>query len=706
MSIRIGIGKLAVYRGGGGTSWSSYWTQLISAVVENADPDKIVLTFPTAKEDLTKDDFSVEGMTITDATWVGAVLTLTLDGNIVIFDEDFPITFLRTGQTATVTNNVLDDGNTVGWYDFTDTDTLTLDGSGYISKAANKMGGSGNLFAYAAGTTLPSRGIEGEAIFDGVDDWMVTEDGSIGWIQPAFFYGILKQITWTLNDVIFNGLGSSNQMRINQYDQSPEIALYTGSGSAFTRQNGGLTLDTWSILRVLSHGNASKIQVNDNDALVLDDMSHTAQNPNGMYLGTTYSHNAAFSNIAVKEIILRKSTLQEADINRYLKKKNSMTERIFFTSQGSDYAVVLQTAPSSLCYNNKTYVAYQGYDDDIFITQYDHTTSLFYEAKIAVNPENNGDGHGQPAILIDDLGYIHVFYGCHGNPLKYIKSDNPEDITAWTAQSDVIDSATYSNPFQLSNGDMYIFYRGVSYWSYKKSTDRGQTWGDAVDVISDSMHHYLLPKMFNDKIYMSFIYSTGTLIERYNLYYMVMSSDGVFKDISGNTLTLPKDHEDIDVLVYDSGESYVQSSILGVDAGGNPFILFAEGTDETGDYSIKIAKYGEAWSIIDTGAVTKNWRNFPSAIDVRSSTEIDLYLVIGVDGNVGGAIEKWTSVDGGITWTNVGVVLEGRYVDPCMVLGYNNNARLVAFEYKGEGAWNNKGYLYGDNGILTGTLVL
>lgn len=90
---------------GGSQSWESYWASLISATVETAAPTHVILTFPSAKTELTDTDFTVSGFTVSSASWTGAVLTLVLS-TVVIFGDSLTVTFVTTGGTAVVTNNV------------------------------------------------------------------------------------------------------------------------------------------------------------------------------------------------------------------------------------------------------------------------------------------------------------------------------------------------------------------------------------------------------------------------------------------------------------------------------------------------------------------------------------------------------------------------------------------------------------------------
>lgn len=79
---------------------------LISATVEDAEPTKIILTFPSAQTSLVVSDFSLSDRSISSISWAGAILTLNLY-TAVIYGDSIVITFNKTGQTANLTNNIL-----------------------------------------------------------------------------------------------------------------------------------------------------------------------------------------------------------------------------------------------------------------------------------------------------------------------------------------------------------------------------------------------------------------------------------------------------------------------------------------------------------------------------------------------------------------------------------------------------------------------
>ena len=82
----------------------AYTFNPVSASVENAEPTKVVLTFPDEKL-LQAGDFTIAGFTINSAVWTGTTLTLTLSTSVTQSDT-LVVTFINTGQTISVVNNV------------------------------------------------------------------------------------------------------------------------------------------------------------------------------------------------------------------------------------------------------------------------------------------------------------------------------------------------------------------------------------------------------------------------------------------------------------------------------------------------------------------------------------------------------------------------------------------------------------------------
>ena len=390
--------------------------------------------------------------------------------------------------------------------------------------------------------------------------------------------------------------------------------------------------------------------------------------------------------------------------------------------------------PAAQFYNGKTYVTSLGKDWNPYIMYYDSTTKTWSDTvKIGDNPLA-GDRHSASSMLIDNSGYIHMFYGAHTGALKYKKSTNPEDITSWTTMTD-INAVTYPQPIQLSDGTIYLFYRNGGHtddWVYRTSTDGGNSWNSPISFIDGvapaDAWYCMVTKGINDTIHVGFDWkddtaSTEPIVEahyRYNIYYMFRDTDGHWKNISGTIMTLPLSKSDADTYckVYDSGSDIAQTPYVDVDENGNPYMLFITGgLYGSTNYAYKLAKWnGSAWKIFDVGDTTDCF--FDSyALDVRSSTDIDAYITTGGSQGVGditdrgGNIEKWSSTDGGSTWVKVSTIIStvtsnGDFNNnPQIVFNYEPNAKVVhAKDPHLPIRIDERLYLYGDSGFITNNI--
>jgi len=290
-----------------GVSWSSYWASLISATVENAAPTHVVLTFPNAQTSLGAADFAIDGFTISSASWTDAVLTLVLSDAIMIFDGDLTITFVKTGETTIVTNNVADDGNTIAWYDSTDLTTITKDGSNVVTAVTDKLGSGKDFDTGSCGWDA----LEGFT-FNGVDQYLQS---SFAWDDPTkCAYLLLEQVSWTNNDSIHDGK-ALNTFKIQQINTTPNLRLYF---SAYSSESADCTIGSYHVLKIInSYSGDDTFQVDENDPIV---GNFGGTNLTGITWGATGTLST-YGNVNIKEAIYRKS-IDDADlIMAYLKKK-------------------------------------------------------------------------------------------------------------------------------------------------------------------------------------------------------------------------------------------------------------------------------------------------------------------------------------------------------------------------------------------------
>lgn len=288
-------------------SWSSYWATLISATVENAAPTHVVLTFPAAQSSLGASDFTIAGFTISSASWAGAVLTLVLSEAVLVFDGNLTVTFVTTGETATVTNNVADDGKTKGWYVIDDLSTITQDESHIVSVWKDKLGSGNDLVPLAAGwgPTYNAAGMQFRAA--------QALKKAFTYNRPATIYVVAKINATTNPKYICDGNADNSA---GLFVNGPDLKFRININGSFTADVIA-SINNFHIFRINipSTGNSS-LQINETAAVTVASVG----NVSGFTIGARAGGYAPI-NMDVFEIILRTSETNEAAVYSYLAKK-------------------------------------------------------------------------------------------------------------------------------------------------------------------------------------------------------------------------------------------------------------------------------------------------------------------------------------------------------------------------------------------------
>jgi hypothetical protein len=191
---------------------------------------------------------------------------------------------------------VIEDGNTVGWYIASDLSTITKDVSDFVSVWEDKLG-SGRDLLQAVGANQPKWFATNGILFDGLAHFMKT--ATFTYVQPHQIYMVFKQVTWALNDTVFDG-DTQNSVVFYQTATTPDLKLFAGINSA---ANSNLAVDTFGISRTLANGASSSLQINETTAVTGD---FGTNNMGGFTLGGRGAAGSNPMNIQVKEIILRK----------------------------------------------------------------------------------------------------------------------------------------------------------------------------------------------------------------------------------------------------------------------------------------------------------------------------------------------------------------------------------------------------------------
>jgi hypothetical protein len=206
------------------------------------------------------------------------------------------------------------DGNTVAWFDSQDLRNITKDGSNLVSVWKDRSGNAHDL-EQATGTNQPLWSADG-ITFDGVDNFMKT--AAFTYNQPEMVYLVLKQLS-NSSKFIFDG-NASNSAEL-MYISSTGLLLYAGTVLGYAVMN----ITDYHIVRVLFSGVDSKIQVDENEAII---GNGGTGNPGGITLGSIGAGTSDYNNMTIKEVIFRNvadNSSDETKILNYLAVKYSIT---------------------------------------------------------------------------------------------------------------------------------------------------------------------------------------------------------------------------------------------------------------------------------------------------------------------------------------------------------------------------------------------
>ena len=127
----------------------------------------------------------------------------------------------------------------------------------------------------------------------------------------------------------------------------------------------------------------------------------------------------AFSVALMSGAVLSGCAMQTSKVGPTASENTKFVEYFADNAVGNPLAIVQH--PAAIHQNGLTYVSYQGPKEDPFVATYDHRTKEWkgpFKAGTSELGRRDGgkkfDNHGKPTMLIDNEGYIHIFYGGHG----------------------------------------------------------------------------------------------------------------------------------------------------------------------------------------------------------------------------------------------------------------------------------------------------
>jgi len=335
---------------------------------------------------------------------------------------------------------------------------------------------------------------------------------------------------------------------------------------------------------------------------------------------------------------------------------------------------------------DKTFFVFGNADNSPTIGLYDHKMKkLGHAVVVGSNPDM--DAHKNPHILIDEQGYIYVFYRSHCTPTYLAKSANPYDISEWVDMGVVVQRSSYPQPWQLKSNEIFVLYRGGGTHdateSAVRSTDGGKSWSEPMAIVATPpkngcyavsiAEHGAYPR----KVHLAWSVTRGKWWQRYHVFY-AHSDDGgtTWKKSDGSVCELPIT-EPVSEVVFrsDVPDRGVWLKDIQLDSNGYPYILFVDANTLTYECIWRIAKcVAGKWSL---HTVAKSDHMYDGgALVMFADDDIRVYAPTTPSQPYqdGGEIEEWQSTDGGITWTNTKHLTSGSKYSHNHVKAVSNGA--------------------------------
>lgn len=310
---------------------------------------------------------------------------------------------------------------------------------------------------------------------------------------------------------------------------------------------------------------------------------------------------------------------------------------------------------------NKTFFVYANANNAPVIGYYDHVAETFSEP-VVIGANIDMDAHRNPSVLIDEDGYIYVFWGSHGNPTHVSKSTSPYNISSWVTKVDLSTLTSYPQPWQLEEDKLFVSFReGTGKWRYATSDNGADSWSASTDIIDFSAAGasgiYLVSVAetgsYPRRVHLAWSYYVGTWDQRWDVYYAYSDDGGTsWKKRDGTTYALPITGATADK-VYESGDEGVWLNDIQLDSSGNPHLVFISANRTTFQGMWKTARYSAGnWIITDLTA-SDHMYDLGSMVFINDN-DIRIYIpsTPSQTGEDGGEIEEWTSTDGGQGWAN------------------------------------------------------
>lgn len=145
--------------------------------------------------------------------------------------------------------------------------------------------------------------------FDGTDDRLRVTWTAVS--QPVTRIGSLYQVSWAVNDRVWDGGGAGNESSLRQFAASPDLSLDNPSGVNLNNELVG----SWQVIteRMYGAGTLSSVAV-DNNSYVTQSGAWAAATQSGFTVGAFGSGASWFANILWAGHFIKDASMSDTDI--------------------------------------------------------------------------------------------------------------------------------------------------------------------------------------------------------------------------------------------------------------------------------------------------------------------------------------------------------------------------------------------------------
>lgn len=360
--------------------------------------------------------------------------------------------------------------------------------------------------------------------------------------------------------------------------------------------------------------------------------------------------------------------------------------------------------PPAIEYNGTVYIGYLSGEGSIMIYSYKRSNGdqkifclkrQFYTASAPV------DWHTTPALVILPSGKIAAFWDAHNGVGRYRVSTNAEDISAWDAERVFPTNVSGTNGYSYINaawltvtGKLYLFLRGADWTPVMIVCDNeaavtGGTCNNAFSFINtsygDARPYLTFHTNSTDKIWFAVSEIDGG--SSYKGFHMVFNGNtGNFEKADGTVIgsfASPVPTNLMDQVIYTPSYRPYLTDIT-IDGSGYPVVasIVTGATYITAYYS---RWTGSAWTTssgINIGPISLPLNNLNAVLD-HSNANVML-LPHWIDSSTM-ALEKYTTSNGGSSFSSEEIARSGTILHPRFVRGYSTTALSILWDQNASG---------------------